>query len=195
VQEHGAGSPLTSSSSSEPAGATTAGDDAAGPTEARNARLISLRRRLLVAAAAGVAALDQLTKQLALSHLKDGDAHVAGSLRFRLEFNTGSAFSVGSGRGGLIGLLAIGMVLAMLWLARDVRGRVQALALGLVLGGAISNLADRVLRDGSGFLGGAVVDFVDLQWWPVFNLADSAIVVGAILLALTWGKPAAGTAP
>jgi signal peptidase II len=161
---------------------------------ARNGRLIGLRRRLLVVTALTVVLLDQVTKHWALSALDDGDAHVVGSLRFHLEFNTGSAFSVGSGRGGLIGLLAIGMVLAMLWLARDVRGRVQALALGLVLGGALSNLSDRLFRDGSGFLGGAVVDFVDLRWWPVFNLADSAIVVGAILLALTWGKPAAGTA-
>jgi signal peptidase II len=162
---------------------------------ARLVRLISLRRRLLVVAAVGVVALDQLTKQLALSRLQDGDVDLVGSLRLHLVRNTGSAFSVGSGRGGLIGLLAIGMVVAMVWLARDVRGRYQALALGLVLGGAVGNLLDRLLRGGSGFLGGAVVDFIDLQWWPVFNVADSSVVIGAILLALTWGKPVAGSAP
>jgi signal peptidase II len=54
-----------------------------------------------------------------------------------------------------------------------------------VVGGAIGNLLDRVFREGGGLLGGAVVDFVDLQWWPVFNVADVAICVGAVLLSLT----------
>jgi len=53
---------------------------------------------------------------------------------------------------------------------------------GLVLGGAVGNLVDRALRGGSGFLGGAVVDFIDLRWWPIFNVADSCVVVGAVLL-------------
>jgi signal peptidase II len=157
--------------------------------------LISLRRRVMAAVALGVLVVDQLSKEWALSALDDRNIDLVGSLRFNLQFNTGSAFSVGSGRGGLIGLLAFGMIGVMLWLARDVRGRGQAVALGLVLGGAVGNLCDRVLREGSGFLGGAVVDFVDLQWWPVFNVADSAIVVGAVLLAFTWGNPAAGTTP
>jgi signal peptidase II len=60
----------------------------------------------------------------------------------------------------------------------------MAIAIGMVLGGALGNLSDRAFRGGGGFLGGGVVDFVDLQWWPVFNVADSAIVVGAILLFL-----------
>ena len=51
-----------------------------------------------------------------------------------------------------------------------------------MLGGAVGNLGDRLLRDADGFLDGRVVDFVDLQWWPVFNVADAAIVVGGILL-------------
>ena len=59
-----------------------------------------------------------------------------------------------------------------------------AIATGLVLGGALGNLADRLFR-GSGFLDGAVVDFVDLRWWPVFNVADAAVSCGAILLVLT----------
>ena len=56
------------------------------------------------------------------------------------------------------------------------------IAVGAIIGGAIGNLADRVFREGGGFFGGAVVDFIDLQWWPVFNVADSAIVVGGILV-------------
>ncbi len=57
------------------------------------------------------------------------------------------------------------------------------MALGLILGGALGNLADRAFR-GSGFFGGGVVDFIDLQWWPVFNVADSCVVIGGILLVI-----------
>ncbi|MGE3835269.1 MAG: signal peptidase II, partial [Acidimicrobiia bacterium] len=60
---------------------------------------------------------------------------------------------------------------------------------------AVGNLLDRLLREGhGGLLGGAVVDFVDLQWWPVFNLADVAITFGAVLLALTAGREPSSTA-
>ena len=59
------------------------------------------------------------------------------------------------------------------------------MAVGLVLGGATGNIADRLLRSDDGFLQGAVVDFIDLQWWPVFNVADAAVCVGAVLLVLT----------
>ena len=54
----------------------------------------------------------------------------------------------------------------------------------MIIGGALGNLADRAFRSGDGFLGGAVVDFVDLQWWPVFNLADAAVVVGGATIVL-----------
>ena len=59
-----------------------------------------------------------------------------------------------------------------------------AVAAGLVAGGALGNLGDRAFRGDDGFLHGAVVDFIDLQWWPIFNVADSAIVVGGILLVV-----------
>jgi signal peptidase II len=71
-----------------------------------------------------------------------------------------------------------------------------AVGLGLVLGGATGNLIDRAFRDGSGgFLGGHVVDFVDLQWWPVWNIADAAIVCGGILLAFTFARMPDDRAP
>lgn len=149
------------------------------------------RRRTgwLVAVAAVVAGVDQLTKWWALQALDDGPVHLVWTLRLRLAFNTGAAFSLGSGRGGLIALLAVAVVVAMVVASRSVTNRLGAVALGVVLGGAVGNLVDRLFRSGPeggdvGFLGGAVVDFVDLQWWPVFNLADAAIVVGAVLLAL-----------
>ena len=53
---------------------------------------------------------------------------------------------------------------------------------GMVIGGAIGNVCDRLFRSGNGFLRGEVIDFIDLQWWPVFNVADIAITVGGVLL-------------
>jgi signal peptidase II len=159
------------------------------------------RWALLLSVAAAVLALDQATKAWAVDALGDGHAvDLVGSLQLRLTVNHGSAFSLADGRGPLISLLALGVVAVLLRTGRHATRPAMAVALGLVVGGAFGNLIDRAFRAGDGFLGGGVVDFVDLQWWPVFNLADSAIVVGAILLfALQWGEgesdPAAGAGP
>jgi signal peptidase II len=139
----------------------------------------------LATVALGVIVLDQLTKQLALSALADGPVDLIGSLRFKLAFNSGTAFSLGSGRGGLISLLGLVVVAFLLRSIVTWPGRLPAIVAGMVAGGAVGNLLDRFFRDGSGgVIGGHVVDFIDLQWWPVFNVADIGIVVGAILLAL-----------
>ena len=108
---------------------------------------------------------------------------VVWTLRLDLARNTGAAFSRFVGQGPLIGLLAIGIVAVLLWQGRTVGSRTGAVALGLILGGALGNLADRAFR-GGGFMQGAVVDFIDLRWWPVFNVADSCVVIGAILLVI-----------
>ena len=83
----------------------------------------------------------------------------------------------------MIALLFVAVVAWASWGGR--RLSLSPVLLGMVLGGAVGNLADRVARAGDGFLGGAVVDFIDLQWWPVFNAADSAIVVAGVILVLT----------
>ena len=143
---------------------------------------------LLLGVAAVVLLLDQLSKAWVVSELADGRViDLVGSLRLRLTMNYGSAFSIANGRGALISLLALAVVAVLLRTGRHARSPAMAVALGLVVGGAIGNLLDRAFRAGEGFLGGGVVDFIDLQWWPVFNLADSAIVVGAItLFAVQW---------
>jgi signal peptidase II len=74
------------------------------------------------------------------------------------------------------------VAIGLLWSGRTVPTRTGAVAVGLVLGGAAGNLADRAFRAGDGFLGGAVIDFIDAQWYPVFNVADMAVVGGALLL-------------
>ncbi|MEO6988954.1 MAG: signal peptidase II [Aquihabitans sp.] len=129
---------------------------------------------------------DQLTKHWALNRLSDGQMiDVVGSLRFNLLKNTGAAFSLGSGSGmgPWISVVAIGVVV-MLALGQTSRFTLGAAAAGMIAGGAIGNLLDRALRGDDGFLHGAVIDFIDLQWWPVFNVADAGVVVGAVLLVV-----------
>lgn len=135
---------------------------------------------------------DQLTKTWAVNTLSAGHIiNVIWSLRFRLAFNTGMSFSLGSGSGALIAPIALVVVGLLLWMARKLTSPVGLFAVGLIVGGAIGNVVDRVFRAGDGFLGGAVVDFIDLQWWPVFNVADMGVVVGAILLLIsTWKEDA-----
>jgi signal peptidase II len=143
----------------------------------------SLRRSSL-AVASGVVALDQITKHWAVSSLNDGRViDVLGSLRFNLSFNRGMAFSQGTGIGPFIGVLGILVVLYLLIGMRksSVSG---AVFVGLVAGGAAGNIVDRLFR-GEAWLRGAVVDFIDLQWWPVFNIADAAICIGGALLVFT----------
>jgi signal peptidase II len=138
-----------------------------------------------------VVAVDQLTKWWALHALDDRPIHVVWTLRLNLTRNTGAAFSVAGGRGAVVGLAALAVVGVVVWQGSGVSGRLGAVAVGLVLGGAVGNLVDRALRGGSGFLGGAVVDFIDFRWWPIFNVADSCVVVGAVLLVfVTLWRPA-----
>jgi signal peptidase II len=147
-------------------------------------------RAAFFTAAAVVVALDQLSKHWALHALADGPIDLVGSLRLNLTFNDSAAFSLGGGRTTLIalaGLVIVGVIVRMGWRAER---RTWAAGLGIVLGGAAGTLVDRALRSGDGVLGGRVVDFVDLQWWPVFNLADVSLWVGIGVLALTaWRHP------
>ncbi len=103
-------------------------------------------------------------------------------MQLNLTYNTGAAFSQGEGLGPYIGIAAAAVAIGLLWSGRTVPTRTGAVAVGLVLGGAAGNLTDRAFRAGDGFLGGAVIDFVDVQWYPVFNVADMAVVGGALLL-------------
>jgi signal peptidase II len=143
-------------------------------------------RRLVptLAFAAGVIIVDQLTKHWALQELQDRDIELFWTLQLNLVFNEGASFSLGGGRGWLFGILALAMSAVLLRWASRLASLPARLAIGAIVGGAIGNLIDRAFRDGDGFLGGRVVDFFDLQWWPVFNIADIGIVVGAVALAL-----------
>lgn len=134
--------------------------------------------------AVGWFAFDQLSKWWAVSSLGDGTIDVVGSLRFQLAVNHGASFSLGTGLGAWIGVLALVVVGFLVWQGRSVRSRLSAVAMGLIVGGALGNVADRAFR-GDGFFDGGVIDFIDLQWWPVFNVADVGVVCGAILLVIS----------
>jgi signal peptidase II len=137
-----------------------------------------------LAIAAAVVVVDQLTKQWALRALDDGPIDVVWTLRFNLAFNKGMAFSQGTGLGPIIGVVALVVIVILLVSVGRSSSRVYPLAVGLIIGGAVGNLIDRLFRD-PGWLRGAVVDFIDLQWWPIFNVADMGITIGGALLLLS----------
>ncbi|MGI8984116.1 MAG: signal peptidase II [Acidimicrobiales bacterium] len=140
--------------------------------------------------AAVVLGFDALTKQWAMSALADGPVDLFGPVQLNLVRNKAGAFGLG---GAFVPFLAVAALLLVLYMVS--RGSAterlpMALGLGLILGGAFGNVVDRVFRD-PGFLRGAVVDFVDVGFWPVFNLADSAISVGCVLLLFaSWSADA-----
>tara|TARA_B100001996_G_scaffold62450_1_gene44718 strand:+ start:470 stop:985 length:516 start_codon:yes stop_codon:yes gene_type:complete len=131
----------------------------------------------------GILLLDQLTKWWALERLEQGQiVELFWTLQFRLVRNTGIAFSQGESLGPLFTILIFFVILVVVRLGSQIQSRVGKVSVGLVIGGAVGNLVDRVFRAEEGFLSGGVVDFVDFQWWPVFNIADSAIVVGGLMM-------------
>jgi signal peptidase II len=140
--------------------------------------------------AALVVALDQISKHWALHALDDRPIDLVGSLRLRLTFNDSAAFSLGGGRTSLIAVIGLVVVAVLVRFGLRAEGRLWAVGFGVLLGGALGNLVDRAFRAGDGLLGGRVVDFIDLQWWPVFNVADTALWVGIGLLLLSaWREP------
>jgi signal peptidase II len=148
------------------------------------------RTRLLLGLAAVVLALDLLTKVLVVATVEPGeDIRLLGGLVYLTSLrNLGAAFSFAEGATIVFSLIAVGVAVVIVRTARRLSSAGWATALGLVLGGAVGNLLDRVFRD-PGFLRGGVVDFIsvfapDGRVWPVFNVADSAIVCGGILGAV-----------
>ncbi len=131
-----------------------------------------------------IVALDQLTKSWAVSALADGPKQVVDDhVKFELARNSGSAFSGFQSYTPVLAVLAIIVTVFIARAAKHATDRWLLVGLVLVLGGALGNLTDRIARS-PGFLRGHVVDFVAVGWWPVFNLADSCITIGAILLVV-----------
>ncbi|TDB98163.1 signal peptidase II [Nonomuraea longispora] len=163
------------------------------------------RRRLfavLIVLAAVIYAADLITKTVVLRALEGEPPLVViqDVLQFRVIFNPGAAFSIGTGMTFIFTIIAAGVVVAIVRTARKLGSKAWAVTLGLLLGGAFGNLTDRLLRYPSGIgrptqFQGHVVDFIEvlpghfpvIDYFPVFNIADSAIVCGGILaVILAW---------
>jgi signal peptidase II len=136
------------------------------------------RSGLVGLTAAAVVAVDQLTKSLAEADLRDHPVHLLGPLSLRLTYNSGAAFSLGQGLSSVIVVIGAVVVVMLVVAGRRVQMRSSAVAVGLLLGGAVGNLSDRLFRANHG----AVIDFIATRYWPTFNVADACIVVGAGLL-------------
>lgn len=157
-------------------------------TEGRTA--LTLRRKypiwgsvLLVAAL--VWATDFVTKNWAINYLagKEPRKIIGNLLQFTFTKNSGAAFSFATGGTILLATFAILVILAIGYWTPRITSRQWGIVLGLVLGGALGNLSDRILRAnvGTGVLKGQVIDWIELPHWPVFNLADSSIVIAAAI--------------
>jgi signal peptidase II len=140
---------------------------------------------LTILVAVVVIIVDQLTKWWAVTALADGRAHpfIGDFIRFWLVTNPGAAFSIGTGSTWVFAIVAAAAVVAISWYAWRVRSTAWALTLGLVLGGAATHLGDRLFRPPA-FGQGNVVDFIDYGGFFIGNVADIAIVVGAILIGV-----------
>ncbi len=156
---------------------------------------------MLAVTAAVVLLVDIVTKLIAVAALQDQPPVrlLGGALYLTLVRNTGAAFGLGNGYTVVITLIAIAVTVVIIRFARQLGSRPWGIALGLILGGALGNLIDRVFRDPAPFRG-AVIDFLSLfddsgDVWPVFNIADACLVVGvllAVVLELT-GRRLDGT--
>lgn len=154
--------------------------------------------RLIIALATCWIALDQVTKAWAEQALRGQPPvpFVGELVQFQLVYNSGAAFSMGTGNTWVFTLLATVVVTALLWTARKVGQRGWAVALALLIGGAGGNLVDRLAR-APGFGRGHVVDFLALPNFPVFNVADIGITCAACLIAYLAlrGVPLEGSHP
>ncbi len=143
------------------------------------------RLGLLLAVAVFVIAADGISKAIVVARMPDHPPIrlLGGLLTITLTRNGGAAFSIGTSMTIVFTVIALGVIVYILRTARKLRSIGWAITLGLLLGGATGNLLDRIFR-APGLFQGHVVDWIELPHWPVFNLADSAIVCAGVLVVL-----------
>ena len=166
---------------------TAANDPMTEATDTGSTGRIASGRRwaMVLGVAVAVIALDQLSKWWALRPAADRRRRRPDRVAaVQLAYNTGMAFSKGAGSGAIIGLVALGIVVVMAFAASRSTTKVQLVLIGVVIGGALGNIIDRLSGSARSTRSpgrpprgscGAVVDFIDLQWWPMFNVADAAV--------------------
>jgi signal peptidase II len=135
--------------------------------------------RWMLACCGAVVLIDQVSKAIIVSSLDPGQREsVALGVDLTNTANPGLAFGIGDGQGLVLAVTVVALALILVWFATDPRRPGLWLSVGLLAGGALGNLADRVRAD-------AVTDFIDLPLWPAFNLADVAITLGALGLVVS----------
>jgi signal peptidase II len=137
---------------------------------------------VLLGVAVTVLVTDTITKALVVATMSDRApiGLLGGLLKVRVTRNPGAAFSIGPSLTVVFAVIAVGVIVFILRASRRLQSFAWAVTLGLLLGGATGNLADRLLRAPGPFRG-YVVDWIELPHWPVFNIADSCIVCGGLL--------------
>ncbi|WP_353809777.1 signal peptidase II [Agromyces sp. SYSU T00194] len=142
---------------------------------------------MLVAIAATVYGLDQLSKHLVVTHLTEGEiVPVLGPvLQWQFVRNPGAAFSFASGMTWVFTILAVGVLTFIIWFAGRIRSIAWAVVFGLLLGGVLGNLTDRLVRE-PGFGVGHVIDFISMPWMlpAIYNVADMGIVFSMVLFLI-----------
>jgi signal peptidase II len=143
------------------------------------------RRYLLgLGLALAVVAADLATKRYAAMHFISAPVElIPNFLGFTYTENPGSALSLFQNGGSLIGLVVIGITGMVIWALRTERPTIEVVAFGMIIGGAVGNLADRVFR-GPGLLDGRVIDWINLWWIPTFNIADMAVTLAVTVLVI-----------
>lgn len=132
-----------------------------------------------------VLVLDQVSKEWAIERLSRGRTiEILPTLEFDLTYNSGFSFGAGAGYGPLVGAVVIALCGFIGWRIWIETLPARAAILAAILGGALGNLIDRVARAEDGILSGKVVDFIDVTWYAVFNVADMFVVCGCIVLVL-----------
>lgn len=157
--------------------------------EAERAAKVGIASALLVLAGAAIAAygLDQFSKFLVVSNLTEGEVVpvIGSALQWQFVRNPGAAFSLASGMTWIFTILAAAVITFIVWFARRIRSIAWAVVFGLLLGGVLGNLTDRLLREPSFGLG-HVVDFISTPWLipAIYNFADIAIVSSMVLFMI-----------
>jgi signal peptidase II len=143
---------------------------------------LNRRYGLALSIAIFVVAIDLLTKRIAaVSFVDERVTVIPHALWFTYYENPGAAFSIFTDAGPVFGVAAIIAAIVILIALRSPRPRIEVIAFGMVLGGAVGNLIDRIAR-GEGFLDGHVIDWIQFPNFPVFNIADSSITLAVVVL-------------
>ncbi len=144
-------------------------------------RLLKSPRAIASLAAACVIAIDQVTKTLAEANLATHSIKILGPLSLKLFYNSGVADSIATGNVAVITIIELLVIAGMIFYVRRIRSTGLAVGFGMVIGGALGNITDRLFRHNHG----SVIDFIYSGFWPTFNLADSAVVIGIIVILFT----------